>query len=318
MNYSLRSHLFRIVSYFGFFLFLGTFAVAQAVVPDTCPRVVKPTVLPTPMISTRASGATITVYDFKTLKIHAFTAPKQALRTSTYVIEGLNKLVLIEPQFMNSLAKDFRAYVDGLGKPIDRMIVSDRDPDHYFGLATGFSDVSAYALQSVIDTINKEGPRLLVERRQMFGEEMPEHHVAPTQVLKPGPSRIDCIAYRFDASTDDEGGQQIVIHLPEYGIVFTGDIAANQCHLIPGTANEDRLFTFAKTAKNFLLVLPSNGVPSNNELFSENLAYLQSVKKGLQKSKTAEEYTARMVKQYPDYDCDAYFYFYVPARYQKK
>jgi len=317
MNNPIRFHLSRIASYFGLFLIVSTFSVAQAV-PATCPRVTKPTEIPAPVSSTRTSGATVTIYDFKTLKIHAFTAPKQALRTSSYVIEGLHKLVLIEPQFMKSLSKDFRAYVDSLGKPIDRMIVSDRDPDHYFGLASGFTTVSAYALQSVIDTINKEGPKLLVERRKMFGEEMPEHQVAPTQVLKTGPATIDCITYQFDASTDDEGGQQIAVHLPEVGIVFTGDITGNHCHLIPGKANEDRLSAFAKVAKDFLLVLPSNGVPSNNKLFSENLAYLASAKKNLQEAKTADEYKTRMMKQYPDYDCDAYFYFYVPGHYQKK
>jgi len=299
--------------------FLMSFnGIAIAKSAPMCPAVVKPKELPTPRSETRPSGATITVYDFSTLKVHAFTAPKPAMRTSTYVLEGARQLVIIEPQFMNSLAKDFRAYVDSLSKPIERIIVSDRDPDHYFGLASGFKDIPAYALSSVIATINKEGPKLVVERRKVFGPEMPDQQVAPSHALSTGRTTIDCIRYHFDSSTDDEGGQQITVNLPEYGIVFTGDIASNRCHLVPSKATEKRLADFVKHSKDYLLVLPSNGLPGNSQIFTDNLAYLKSVQQGLKEAKTAEEYQARMIKQYPDYDCDVYFHFYVPAYYQKK
>lgn len=290
---------------------------ADAAESIACPPAAKHGAMSAPSISTRPNGATTTVYDFETIKLHAYTAPKEALRTSTYVVEGPHKLVVIEPQFMNSLSKDFRAYVDTLGKPIDRVLVTDRDPDHYFGLAAGFSDVPAYALPNVISVIEKEGPGLLEERRKIFGDEMPKQHVAPTHALKTGKETIDCVHYRFDASTDDEGGQQITIRLPDYGVIATGDISSNHCHIVPGKATAARLLAFDKARKSYKLVLPANGVPADGRLFAENLAYLKSVDNDLKEATTAEAYEARLKQQYPDYDCDAYLHFYVPAHYSK-
>jgi hypothetical protein len=298
----------------------GLLLSGSAAADETCPSVAKTAVKKAPVAATsnRANGATTTVYDFKTLKIHAYTAPKQALRTSSYVIEGPHKLVVIEPQFMNSLSKDFRAYVDSLGKPIDRVLVTDRDPDHYFGLATGFTDVPAYALPSVISVIDKEGPALLEERRKVFGEEMPKQQLVPGHALNTGKETIDCVHYQFDASTDDEGGQQATIRLPDYGVIATGDIASNRCHIVPGKATEQRLKAYAKNAKAYSLVLPANGLPSDSQLFKTNLAYLKKVKANLKVAKTAEAYQKLMTTAYPDYDCEIYFMFYVPAHYQPK
>jgi glyoxylase-like metal-dependent hydrolase (beta-lactamase superfamily II) len=304
-------------------IILGLLAIGPApgsADTGTCPPQPRKAQLKAPAAETanRPSGATTSVYDFKSLKVHAYTAPKQALRTSSYVIEGPSKLVVIEPQFMNSLSKDFRAYVDGLGKPVERVLVTDRDPDHYFGLAAGFTDTPAYALASVISVIDKEGPALLEERRKIFGEEMPKQQVAPSHALETGRAAIDCVNYQFDASTDDEGGQQLAISLPDYGVIATGDIALNHCHLVPGTATETRLKSYAKDAKAYTLVLPSNGVPASGKLFGENLDYLKKVKINLQKAKTAEEYQKSMTAAYPGYDCDIYFMFYVPAHFQKR
>lgn len=300
-------------------LLMGNLIISTARA-ESCPTLPDKTALKVPVAetATRTNGATTTLYDFKTVRIHAYTAPRQALRTSTYVIEGSHQLVVIEPQFMNSLSKDFRAYVDSLGKPVERVLVTDRDPDHYFGLAAGFTDAPAYALASVISVIETQGAALLEERRKVFGDEMPKQQVVPGHTLKTGSETIDCVRYQFDASTDDEGGQQVTISLPDYGVVATGDIALNRCHLIPGAAIEQRLNGYAKHAKDYQLVLPSNGVPADGRVFAANLGYLATVKKNLAKAKTAEDYRQRMLKAYPDYDCEAYFMFYVPAHYQKK
>lgn len=297
---------------------LASGVLGSASATEGCPAPAKLKAMPDPASATRPSGAATTVYDLKTVKIHAYTAPKQALLTSTYVIEGPAKLVVIEPQFMNSMAKDFRAYIDGLGKPIDRVLVTDRDPDHYFGLAAAFTEVPAYALPSVIEVIDREGPALLEERKKIFGGEMPQKQLAPTHALKTGKETIDCVAYQFDASKDDEGGQQLAVRLPEYGVIATGDIASNHSHIVPGPATEKRLQGFAKAAKSYKLVLPSNGVPADGKLFAENLAYLAAIAKNLKAAKSAEDYQGRMLQAYPGYSNEIYFNFYVPGHFAKQ
>lgn len=68
-------------------------------------------------------------------------------------------IVLVDGQFLVSCARAFRDYADSLGKPIDRLYVSHRHPDHWFGLGAAFSDVTIYALPETRDFIQSTEKR---------------------------------------------------------------------------------------------------------------------------------------------------------------
>src|SRR5579871_4514970 len=104
------------------------------------------TPLPDPIIITKKVGD---------VRLHTFVAGfnEDNIANATHIIESRNALVLIDSQFLAPYATQFREYADSLQKPIDRLYLSHRHPDHWFGLGTAFTDIAIYALQETIDFI---------------------------------------------------------------------------------------------------------------------------------------------------------------------
>jgi len=69
------------------------------------------------------------------VRIHTFVASfaYNNIANATHIVETRNQLVLVDSQFLVPYARAFRDYADSLGKPIERLYVSHRHPDHWFG-----------------------------------------------------------------------------------------------------------------------------------------------------------------------------------------
>src|SRR6266704_2553896 len=106
--------------------------------------------LPDPVIIEKKAGD---------VRIHTFVAAftDNNIANATHIIESKNTLVLIDGQFLAPYATEFRKYADSLGKPIERLYLSHRHPDHWFGLGTAFSDITIYALQETMSFIQEHG-----------------------------------------------------------------------------------------------------------------------------------------------------------------
>jgi glyoxylase-like metal-dependent hydrolase (beta-lactamase superfamily II) len=78
------------------------------------------------------------------VRIHTFLSSfaYDNIANATHIIESKNKLVLVDGQFLVPYAKKFRGYADSLRKPIERLYLSHRHPDHWFGLGTAFGDIA--------------------------------------------------------------------------------------------------------------------------------------------------------------------------------
>ena len=88
------------------------------------------------------------------VRIHTFVASfaYSNIANATHIIETRNQLVLVDGQFLVPYARAFRDYADSLGKPIERLYLSHRHPDHWFGLGTAFSDVAISASHAVLSS----------------------------------------------------------------------------------------------------------------------------------------------------------------------
>src|SRR5579862_532611 len=93
------------------------------------------------------------------VRIHTFISSfaDDNIANATHIIESKNKLVLVDGQFLAPYASKFRDYADSLGKPIERLYLSHRHPDHWFGLGTAFSDIAIYALPETITFVEEHG-----------------------------------------------------------------------------------------------------------------------------------------------------------------
>jgi glyoxylase-like metal-dependent hydrolase (beta-lactamase superfamily II) len=125
------------------------------------------------------------------------------IANATHIIEGAHSLVLVDGQFLVPYARQFRSYADSLRKPIERLYLSHRHPDHWFGLGAAFADTNIYALPETIAFLKEHGDDSRTDHWKM-GEFAPDRIVVPQGVASPGEESIDGVTYVFDKVTDTE------------------------------------------------------------------------------------------------------------------
>lgn len=245
----------------------------------------------------------VQVLDHGDVKIHVYTAPDDSNLNSTYAVEGKTSLVLVDAQFLVPYAKEFRAYVDAIGKPIDRMIISHSHPDHIWGLDAAFGDVTAYALEATIAAIKAGAPGLLKMRKPKMGDLAPEKIVVPAHVITPGTEVIDGVTYEFEEIADGEDADQLVIRLPKQQVIIVQDLGYDEVHLFTA-ANLDSwigILEKLQAEKGYDRVLVGHGVPTDKSVYGADIAYLNDAKQVLASVKSGEDYAASMAEKYPDY-----------------
>ena len=237
-------------------------------------------------------------------KIHTYMAPTDANANGTHVIESENSLVLVDAQFMVPFAQEFRGYVDGLGKPIDRIIISHSHPDHFWGLSAAFEDVPAYALAETIGAIEEGGQIVLDMQKPELGDLAPDTIRVPENAVAAGTETIDGITYEMKHYTDAEDTDQLVIELPDLSTIILQDLVYNDIHLFTA-ANLENWAAHVEGFKGmsqFTLGLAGHGVPFEDMMVYDNvLGYLQTAGEILGGAESMEDYITAIAEAYPDY-----------------
>lgn len=271
-----------------------------------------------PKVSTSASGATTAIYDLGTVKIHSFTTPWEAVGNCTTVIEGPNQLVVVDAQFFAPYAQEFRAYIDSLGKPIERLLLTHAHPDHWFGLAAAFADVeNTFALEGVKADIEQNGPGTLAFLQTTLGEMAPKEFLGAKQVMTPGTLTIDGIQIEVVEYRDAEADLQAVFKLPDHGVVLTGDLVYAYGHYFL-TTNFDNWVAILQGLEGeagYSLIVPGHGLPSMNEVYADGIGYLETSADAFAESKDAEDLRSRLLETYPDRPGAGIMDIYLPRLY---
>ena len=116
--------------------------------------------------------------------IHCCTSPDDGERVNAQIIETAKKLVIVDAMLMRPYAKEFRAYADSLGKPIDRVYVTHAHPDHWFGIES-FQDKDVYAFAETIEEIKFFAPMAIGFHRGQRRGRHPRPHSSAQQGRQP-------------------------------------------------------------------------------------------------------------------------------------
>lgn len=269
---------------------------------------------PKPTMSTRDSGATVWVHDFGGVKVHTYMAPFEAFANTTHVIEGQNSVVVVDPQMTIAFAGDVRRYVDDVGKPIERLIVSHAHPDHYLGVAAAWEDVQVHALAGTIAEIESTGEEVRKAREAMFPPGwLADHVTAPTVAVELGATTIDGVEYEFDRFMAAEHAEQLAIRLPALDVTIAQDLVYTTVHPIitdrsaieSWSAHVDTLLATEDTG----LVLAGHGPPTNAEGLAFIKTYLASAKTLLDGGADAPAFKAGIMAEFPDLQGEAFVDF---------
>src|SRR4030088_1754298 len=106
----------------------------------------------------------ILVGQFGPVKIHSYLSPADGLQVNTQMIEGPNAVVIFDGQLLLPYADEVASYVQTLGKPVDRIILSHGHTDHWAGLQVltrRFPNARVFALEGIAEEVRARGPARL-------------------------------------------------------------------------------------------------------------------------------------------------------------
>src|SRR5260370_29287817 len=110
----------------------------------------------------------ILVSQFGPVKIHSYLSPLDGFHVNTQMIEGQTAVVIIDGQLLLPYADEVASYVQTLGKPVDRIILSHAHTHHPSGLPVltqRFPNPRGFAL----DAVAHQGPPRDPARPDMLG-----------------------------------------------------------------------------------------------------------------------------------------------------
>jgi glyoxylase-like metal-dependent hydrolase (beta-lactamase superfamily II) len=123
-------------------------------------------------------------------QIHRFPVKHEGAFVNAYLVETASGVVAVDGLLQVSAAKEMRAGMERLGKPLLAVLLTHSHPDHYAGLGevVAGDDVPIYAPQGVIDTITADDAVKDQIVGPFFGEEWPANRVFPNTAIEDGGS----------------------------------------------------------------------------------------------------------------------------------
>ncbi len=249
----------------------------------------------------------ILVSQFGPVKIHSYLSPADGFHVNTQMIEGPNAVVVFDGQLLLPYADEVASYVQTLGKPVDRIILSHAHTDHWAGLQAlteRFPDARVFALDGVADPIRARGAARLDSFRRIYGEKVATKVTVPTETITEGPQRIDGVTYDFKRFVDAEADLQLAALLPEQKVLMAFDLVFSP---------NEHAFTVVDHFDHWMIVLESlkalqgydtitigHDTPVDRSAIDSTMTYVKRAKEIHAASADAKTYSESLKAAFPD------------------
>jgi glyoxylase-like metal-dependent hydrolase (beta-lactamase superfamily II) len=248
------------------------------------------------------------------VRIHTFISSYEYdnIANATHIVEN-ERLVIIDAQFLQYYALKFRAYADSLKKPIERLYISHRHPDHWFGLYPAFSDIPIYALAETIQFLEQNGEASRLDHVAKLGRQAPQKALVPQHTVAPGEEIIDGVTYIFDKIIDTEIDFILTIKLPESGVQIVQDLIYSGTHLYLTKDMGHWIEILQEMLKSdYEMFMPGHGVPADKNEVARNFEYLSAAKQVFDSGSTSYVFKNFLIQRYPGRLCPGIFDIYLP------
>jgi glyoxylase-like metal-dependent hydrolase (beta-lactamase superfamily II) len=256
-----------------------------------------------------ASGrmGAILVNQFGPVKIHSYLSPTDGFHVNTQMIEGPTAVVIFDGQLLLPYAGEVASYVQALGKPVDRIILSHAHSDHWSGLQAlteRFPDAPLFALDGVADQIRARGQGRLDSFHPIYGDRIATKVTIPTKTITEGVQRIDGITYDFKRFVDAESDLQLAALLPEQKVLMAFDLvfSPNE-HLFTGADHFDHWMTVLeqlKALQGYDTITIGHDTPVNRSAIDSTITYVKRARAIHAASADAKTYNERLKAAFPD------------------
>ncbi|TDE17496.1 MBL fold metallo-hydrolase [Dyadobacter psychrotolerans] len=248
----------------------------------------------------------------ETVTIHCVQAPEDGELTNAQLIETPGKLILVDTLQLKPHAEELRLYIESLGKPLERVIITHLHPDHWMG-APSFNGTPVYALADVIGGINAMADYFIGFHRSLHPDNADDiiygEKNLPTEVLTEGILEIDGVALNLIKVSDTECPVNLIVEIPAEKVLLAQDLIYNNVYAFFGDKTSDEQYCFENwigvltklKSKGYLHVLPGHGEPSDASVLDQQIEYLNYVKQLVYQGLQGEELIGKIVSRYPDY-----------------
>jgi sugar phosphate isomerase/epimerase len=279
---------------------------------------------------------------YNAIRIHTFVASytENNIANATHIIESANSLVVVDGQFLAPYARQFRAYAARLNKPIERVYLSHRHPDHWFGMPTAFADQTVYALQDTIQWVKENGKESLENHVKRLTDQLGEQEakqLVPTtyqfkiKPLEPHKETIDGVKYVFEAEYDAEVEVQLTIKLPDLGVAIVQDLIYSGTHLYLSRSQSASRTASAKEASRAMVhwrqilqtlaesdyktFLAGHGKPAGKNELHDTIEYLIAAQRAFASGRKEDDLQQYLLARYPARLCPGILPIYLPRLY---
>jgi glyoxylase-like metal-dependent hydrolase (beta-lactamase superfamily II) len=195
------------------------------------------------------------------------------------------------------------------------VFISHGHPDHYFGFASAFADQKGYSLEAVNSIIAEYGPQMITNQKPTFGDLIPDDVLVPQNTVNAGTSEtIDGLNYEFEAVEGAENEIQLLIKLPEIGVVIAQDLVYSGVHLWLGMGWFDNWINELQKIADlagYNYILPGHGLPCIKDEVVNNIHYLKMAKSIHEKGLSPEDFKKELLAAYPHREAVMMFDLYL-------
>ena len=235
------------------------------------------------------------------VRLHTYLADLQGSLVTSHVIEGPSALIVVDAQFTPTSARELRTYVDSIGKPVERLILSHQHPDHWFGVHH-FGPMPVHAGPVTASFISEAAAQLVDE----LGADSSAPEVGGT--IPEGSQEIAGVTLNFRHVLDTEAPEMLVIEVPAVGAVIVQDLVYNRVHAVVSRQIDSwvtALQDLETQAGQSPLILAGHGEPASPADLGSMIDYLTAVKPLLESNignpEEAETITDEIAAAFPDY-----------------
>ena len=235
----------------------------------------------------------VQVYDFGENKLHAYVA-EDALSDTCYAVESPEGIVMIESTAFVANNAAWKAYVDGLGKPVAGKLMA-----YHPNGSDAYSDDLPFATENALANWSEGGSiRALTDGFvAAFGDAVAADHPQQAQIVNFGDTvTLAGLDFVIRAEGDDAYG----IEIPAINCVYI-HMMGSDCHNILTSVEHIQAFKTELEGFDYALVLTGHHAPEGRDGVETKIAYLTQTAELAESCTDAASFTEAMNAAFPDY-----------------
>ncbi|MDO5376910.1 MAG: hypothetical protein Q4G52_01125 [Clostridia bacterium] len=246
----------------------------------------------TPTVVELENGV-VEVYDFGENRLHAYISG-DALGDACYAVESTEGIAMIESTAFTANNAAWKAYVDGLGKPIAGKLMAF----HPNG-SDAYSEDLPYATENALTNWGEGGSiRALTDGFvASFGDAVAADHPADAQIVNFGDT-VNMAG--LDFVIRNEGDDAYGIEIPAINCVYIHMMGSSVHNILTSVEHIDA-FKAELEGFDYDLVLTGHHAPEGKDAVAAKIAYLTKTRELAETCTDAASFTEAMNEAFPDY-----------------